>query len=102
MKVCPKCGYRDPPEWRNLHFQLYTEYMEMEEFERLYPDLAERLKSNPYLVQDQHNAYHLTKAGYVHRVPNELIFNRKWYHGSNTTEKPKKPSTFKDPHKQLL
>jgi len=89
MKICPKCGFVDPPEWRNLHFQLYTEYMKLEDFEQLYPQLAAQLKANPYIIFDKYNAYHLTKAGYVHRVPKYLCSNGKWYHGSSTTEKPK-------------
>ncbi len=92
MRVCPDCGCVDPPEWKNLHFQLYTEYMIFDDFNRLYPKLAAELKKNPYLIFDEKkfNAYHLTKAGYVHRVPNVLIIDGKWYHGGNTTEKPKK------------
>jgi len=91
MKVCPKCGFCDPPEWKNLHFQLYSEYMPFEDFEQLYPELAAKLKQNPKLVLDEYNGYHLTKAGYVHRAPKYLCINGKFYHGSSTTEKPKDP-----------
>jgi len=94
MRICPKCGFVDPPEWKNLHFQLYHEYMIFDDFQRLYPQLAARLKQNPKIIFDdkKQNAYHLTKAGYVHRVPAYLITDeKKWFHASSLYEKPKDP-----------
>ena len=91
MRVCPECGYVDPPEWKNTRWQLYTEYMTFEDFQTLYPNQAAALKENPKLVTDDVNGYHLTKSGHVHRVPKYLCINGKFYHGSSTTEKPKDP-----------
>lgn len=97
MRVCPKCGYRDPPEWKNLHFQLYHEYMPFEDFQRLYPKLAAELLQKQEIVGtknivfDEYNAYHLTRAGYVHRVQKELCPNGKWFYASSIYEKPKDP-----------
>ena len=97
MRTCPKCGFRDSLEWKNLHFQLYHEYMTLEDFRRLYPKLARELLKQQTeigtknIVYDDYNAYHLTKAGYVHRVPKELCPDGKWFHASSIYEKPKDP-----------
>ena len=91
MRICPNCGYVDPPEWKNCRWQLYTEYMTFEDFEMLYPKLAIILKKFPKLITDNCNGYHLTKSGHVHRVPKYLCINGKFYHGGSTTEKPKDP-----------
>lgn len=97
MRVCPKCGFVDPPEWKNLHFQLYHEYMTLEDFKQLYPQMAELLLEQQQKVgtkniifdEKKHHAYHLTKASYVHRVPAYLIIDRKWFHASSLYDKPK-------------
>lgn len=97
MRTCPNCGFKDPLEWKNLHFQLYHEYMTLEDFKRIYPKLAaellrqQKLKKTKNILFDDFNAYHLTNAGYVHRVPRELCPNGKWFHASSLYEKPKDP-----------
>lgn len=97
MRVCPKCGFKDPLEWKNLHFQLYHEYMALEDFQRIYPKLAKELLLQQKQLRtknitfDEGHAYHLTKKGYVHRVPKELCPNGKWFHASSLYEKPKDP-----------
>ena len=91
MRVCPKCGFRDPLEWKNLRFRIYAEYMTFEDFQRVYPDLAALLKESPKILCDEHHCYHLTKSGHVHRVPKYLCIDGKFYHGSSTLEKPKDP-----------
>ena len=95
MRVCPSCGYKDFLEWKNLPHQLYHEYMILEDFERLYPELAKQLKEKVKLKQrgnmvdgkDGHG-YHLVKAGYVHRVPIQLCPNGRWFSGSSIYENP--------------
>ena len=91
MRVCPKCGYVDPLQWKNLPMRLYGEYMTFEEFKELYPTIAEQLRQNPKIVFNEYNAYHLSKAGYVHRCPKILCQNGRFYHESSTKEKPKDP-----------
>lgn len=103
MRVCPKCGYKDYLEWKNLPHQLYHEYMTWEDFQRLYPNIAvelERLvaakqKGNMIDGKDGHG-YHLTrqtkKGRWVHRVPIEMCRNGKWFSGSSIYEKPKSPN----------
>lgn len=92
MRVCPKCGYEDPLEWRNLPHQLFMEYMRIEDFRRLYPELAEQLHDNSVVLAD-HNAYHLTRKGFVHRLPETHCLTKdgkpKWNWYSSCYEKPK-------------
>ena len=106
MRVCPKCGYKDFLEWKNLPHQLYHEYMTREDFQRLYQKIAEELlrivaakqKGNVVDGKDGH-AYHLTrltkKGQWVHRVPIELCPKGKWFSGSSIYEKPKSPNQKK-------
>ena len=95
IRVCPKCGYEDPLEWRNLPHQLFMEYMRFDDFERLYPELAAHLKENPKLIFDEFNAYHLTKKGFVHRLPKTHCLMKngeaKWNWYSSCYCKPKDP-----------
>ena len=104
MRVCPKCGYRDPLEWKNMPHQLYQEYMTFEEFRELYPKLATalllemKIRGTKNVIFDESNGYHLSKAMYVHRCPKYLCKNGKFYHGSSTLEKPK----HKDPLQKKL
>jgi hypothetical protein len=91
MRVCPKCGYNDPIIWKNMPHQLYQEYTTFEDFEQEYPDLAPKLKLSPKLLLDSCNGYHLSKSGHVHRCPKYLCVNGKFYHGSSTLEKHRKP-----------
>ena len=71
--------------------------MTLEDFKRLYPKLARELCEQQEKVGtknitfDKYNAYHLTKAGYVHRVMKELCLNGKWFHASSLYEHPKDP-----------
>jgi hypothetical protein len=103
MRQCPKCGYKDLLEWKNLPHQLYHEYMTWEDFKRLYPKLAEELervvvakqKGNMVNGQDGHG-YHLTRqrkhGRWVHRTLIELCLKGKWFSGSSVYEKPKPPN----------
>jgi len=97
MRTCPNCGFADPPQWKNVPFRLYGEYMTFAEFKELYPQIAEELVKNPKLVFDKYNGYHLTRAGYVHRVPKQFCVDGKFYHESSTHEKPKDPFQKKLP-----
>jgi len=47
MRVCPKCGHRDNPYWRNSRFEFNAEYMSREDFKREYPKIWDKLKDLP-------------------------------------------------------
>jgi len=40
MDRCPRCGYEEPPIWKNRMWQLYQEYTRIEELES-WPDTKE-------------------------------------------------------------
>lgn len=40
MRVCPKCGYVDPPEWRPHKHRFDVDYTHIGEFQGLSPKLA--------------------------------------------------------------
>jgi len=95
MKVCPRCGFRDSPYWKPLFWKLYWEYMSLEDFEREYPELAEKLIARKdvkskcvegdfyYNIQDSHYYYKIAGKTrvMVHRFPKgfESMVNRKLF-----------------------
>ena len=87
MSVCPKCGWRDNPCWRNSRWELYTQYCRLEELVDWEPDIVEKLKEN-YKIEEGPYFYHLRGKGFVHRTPKEL---RSMYERGHSTEKPKDP-----------
>lgn len=91
LKVCPNCGFRDPPEWKHLKFGIYRDYCTIEDFARIQPQMAMKLWKNPKIICDDYHCYHLTSGGFVHRLMKELCPDGKWFYGSNVYEKPKDP-----------
>lgn len=68
LRVCPKCAYVDPPEWRHSKFSYWIDFCQYEDFKKLHPKLAMDLEANPKLAEDKHYIYRLTKTGKrVHR-----------------------------------
>lgn len=61
MRVCPKCGYVDPPYWRHSTFSAWIDLTEFESFKDLHPELAERLEKGEKIVEDEHYYYRRTK-----------------------------------------
>ena len=80
MRECPKCGYVDPPYWRNRLFDYEVDICKLEDLEHIDTDLmielllTERGKSvfkSPYV-------YKLTKTGWVYRIWESLFKVRSW------------------------
>lgn len=69
MRVCPKCGHIDPPQWKHCKYSYYIDGITRENFEKLYPDLAKNLKKGRDLTEDELYVYRLTKT--------ELVVERK-------------------------
>lgn len=67
MRVCPKCGHVDPPEWRHMRWSYWIDFCTMEDFQRLKPILAERLNNGEKLVEDEYYVYRLSRSHVVHR-----------------------------------
>lgn len=79
MRICPKCGYEDPPQWKqSMHF--HEDYMPFTDFEMFYPKLAILVLKQKY-VEDKPFVYHLTKGRNVLRqaiIDNPTYFVR-WH-----------------------
>ena len=61
MRVCPKCGYVDPPEWRHSRYSYWIDFTEFENFKRLNPELAENFKKGTK-KQDENFVYRRNKS----------------------------------------
>jgi hypothetical protein len=61
MRVCPHCGYIDPPEWRHSKYSYWIDFCEIGHFKEMEPELAKRLLDGIKLVEDKNYIYRLTK-----------------------------------------
>jgi len=70
MRVCPKCGYKDPPIWRSQTHKRYTDYCHKDELLYWNKPLYEKLTKNKLIttITIPPFRYHITKAGYIHRI----------------------------------
>jgi len=72
MKVCPRCGFKDPDIWRHSRFDWNADYCRFDEFQTEYPELAKLLedKKNFEPVRDGDYIYYRrgTEGLYVYRV----------------------------------
>jgi len=46
MRVCPKCGFVDPPQWKHSKYSYWIDNIRLEDFRELYPELAKELEAN--------------------------------------------------------
>ena len=73
MRVCPKCGFIDPPMWRGSIAHREIDFTRFDDLASEYPLLAQKVKEEQSqkgtknFVEDAHYAYHLTKSGNVER-----------------------------------
>jgi len=74
MRDCPKCGYQEPPIWRNTLKRLYLQHCYIDDLEPWDPDLAAELRKNKFAVKDGVK-YALNKKGYVHKIDAFLCAN---------------------------
>ncbi|MEM2338420.1 MAG: hypothetical protein QXP06_07500, partial [Candidatus Bathyarchaeia archaeon] len=60
MKVCPKCGFKDPDYWRHSRFDYNADYCRFEEFKEISPELATLLENKPNFqpVEDEYYYYY--------------------------------------------
>ena len=71
MRVCPKCGYRDPYYWRVSHQQNPTGEIDIctiDEFRELHPELAERIITEIIVIEPPYAYRKGPRAHYVQRV----------------------------------
>jgi len=65
MRVCPKCGFIDPPYWKHVKYSYYVDFCSFESFGIVEPELAEKLKKGGDIVEDDLYAYRLTNTKLV-------------------------------------
>ncbi|MBA7708216.1 hypothetical protein ES703_117108 [subsurface metagenome] len=57
MRVCPECGYTDPPCWRQVPWKFDTDFARTDDFKRLHPEVYRKLEIGHKIVCDEHFAY---------------------------------------------
>ena len=69
--VCPNCGFQDSPIWKPLFWKLYGSYADFQDFEREFPDLAQKLPTKGCKTEDQYYDYERKgkTRDMVHRFP---------------------------------
>lgn len=65
MRVCPQCGFIDPPEWKHCKYSYHIDACTFENFKLLFPKLAENLKKGGDITEDANYYYRLTKKSLV-------------------------------------
>jgi hypothetical protein len=77
MRVCPKCGYKDNPQWRHSRFDFNADYMRFDEAEKI-PELepiTKDLKNNSNFVPCIRPPYSYYRRGtggiWLYRVASE-------------------------------
>lgn len=61
MRVCPKCGFIDPPEWKHAKWSYHIDTISLDNFKQLYPELTKKLLESG-LVEDPHYVYRISKS----------------------------------------
>jgi len=79
MRVCPKCGYIDSPNWRRC-IQWNTDYMPLSDFITENSELAQLVQHQKY-VEDPPFVYHMTKAKNFYRMAllNNPTYSKNWH-----------------------
>ena len=60
MRVCPKCGYIDPPEWKHSKYSYWIDNITIDDFQKLSPTLLKILEDQKF-AEDEFYVYRLTK-----------------------------------------
>lgn len=65
MRVCPKCGFVDPPEWRHSRYSYWIDFTFWDDFERMQPQISEKLKGSmgKKVVEDKDYLFKTDKSG---------------------------------------
>ena len=72
MRVCPRCGFEDPPCWRQNRWVSDVSYCRIEDFQKEYPSLADIRPGETR--SDAYNFYYRGKKQklFVYRWPKIL------------------------------
>ena len=86
MFVCPNCGFRDSPCWRNSRFVIYAVYTTLDELQLWEPEVAVLLKDNKRVEFGVYVYWRRGRANHIYRMLKELESLSR-----EGTEKPKDP-----------
>ena len=94
MRVCPECGYVDPPYWRHSYFRPFIDICHIDDFRLMHPKLATELTKwgntkKGRFVEDKLYKYRLTKARNIVERIAKIDSPTKSFRGADT-EKPRK------------
>ena len=60
MRVCPKCGFVNPPEWKHSKWSYWRDTCLLDDLKNLNPSLAKGLEAQGH-AKDENYVYRLTK-----------------------------------------
>lgn len=86
MRVCPKCGHRDSPCWRNAWYKRFTDVTRQDDIALYEPELFKKLQESPNFYSDGLYNYKISKHGYVIRILQEHAVN---------------PNSCEEPHREI-
>jgi hypothetical protein len=61
MRVCPCCGYQDPPYWKHVKWSYYIDSCSLESFNIVKPELYAQLLKEGF-AEDKNYIYRVSKA----------------------------------------
>ena len=88
MRVCPKCGYKDDPNWRQSNFKWNADFTEFSNFQQMYPEMAKQILQTKW-QEDDYFLYKLTKGMKVIRMA-KFEYTKEMYNLHGLTESAKK------------
>lgn len=63
MKICPKCGHKDPDEWRHSRFDYNADYCRFDDAPKEVADVVEALKNAKTFEPFEKGAYTYYRRG---------------------------------------
>jgi len=78
MRVCPKCGYIDPPEWRHSKYSYWIDWTELENFKKLHPKLANDFQNGLKITEDEDYFYRIMKHGRSVERKAKVDYGEQW------------------------
>jgi hypothetical protein len=77
MRVCPHCGFVDPPEWRHSKYSYWIDWTELDEFKQLEPALVETIIKTGK-TEDTNYVYRLMKHGRSVERKAKVDYGNQW------------------------
>ena len=68
MRVCPKCGYKDPAYWRHVRHRLLTDYCHISDLDFNDPELAAIIREKKDVILRDYIYHFVEKSNIVQRI----------------------------------